>query len=285
MPILNCRKCGLKRTTGIPARLVGKRVPCPRCKSAVSITATESSHAIDFPMDDEQESAPEPESVAEQRVPGPFKSGFVPVDHNGARPEDTRPMNSMVGSEPAFELIASGSASGTRSRRRRPTSLFLLILIAICGPAVGAFATITLLRGSHTDWAFGLVPLPPEDPNLMAVREYLRENCDSPEWEEVRYFSGFHMRTDAQWQAAWDHVNVRSSLGEAETFLNWQAALRGGPTVKYVRLKYRITGVLGPRLLDDVFQISDKRAELVGGNLDVILKRAWIELETAAEKP
>jgi hypothetical protein len=87
--------------------------------------------------------------------------------------------------------------------------------------------------------------LPSEDPDLVAVRVWLKENLNVPEWEEVRWWP---RRDETKWYR------------DSSPNIDWSKAPPAEP-VFICRLKYRTKNEQGATvILDHTFQIKDGKA-------------------------
>jgi hypothetical protein len=119
-------------------------------------------------------------------------------------------------------------------RRSRPWYLSWWVTPLACGVVlllIMGLAVLPLFTGARS--SVGLVSSPAVDPDLAAVRAYLKENTNTGKWEEVRWWPAREGRKTLQ-------TKDRASV---------------------CRLKYRETGPFGKSLSDQIFTIENGKAE------------------------
>lgn len=119
--------------------------------------------------------------------------------------------------------------------------------------------------------------LPDADADLQAVRAWLRENLDSPEWEEVRWWptrtlEKRHAEQILGAEAAIEEVANDSTIppdyqaGQQRPFREHLEELKERGPSKACRLKYRVrTRAGGWELRDEVFRVENGRVERLTG--------------------
>jgi len=87
--------------------------------------------------------------------------------------------------------------------------------------------------------------LPHTDPDLVAVRAWLKENLNVPEWEEIRW---------------WPRHDMSKWYRDSSPDIDWSKAPPAEP-IFLCRLKYRSKNEQGATVLfDDTFEIKNGRA-------------------------
>jgi len=201
-----CPECG--RRYDIPLGHDPKK--CPKCAPEIPQTARGE------PADDPQRPAREPTFMT--RPP-----------EQGAEPEPPRSYSAKRGKRRSFGIIVALSA-------------------LVCFLVLGFFLAFENARdrsrgnGDPTSVAAAIAAvIPHEDPDRAAVRAWLKENLNVPDWEEVR------------WWPARDIVNYEDDLNMNP---------RASKPFRLCRLKYRAKNAVGAtEIYDQFFEIRQGKAD------------------------
>jgi hypothetical protein len=216
-----------------------RRWQCPRC-----------GRRWDIPIGHDPEScpkcareAPQPPGAAtgdEPRNPTDDEATFVPL------PPELRMDTEAVRS---YARVA-------KRRQRRPFTIMVAIAAVACFLALGLLIAFEQAgnrsKGSQEplEERPGVVDaiaalLPHTDPDLVAVRAWLKENLNVPEWEEIRW---------------WPRRDMSKWYRDSSPDIDWSKAPPAEP-IFLCRLKYRSKNEQGATVLfDDAFEIKNGRA-------------------------
>lgn len=269
MPSINCLTCGYRQTEDIPARFVGRSVKCPQCRRRVDVMADASSAAIDFPIDDS---------------PGVERLG-TQIAKVAAKTESVTPITFV----------------DRRETRKRGRGTAIVIVTVLCGVSflIGVFASPQIKPNDKPAPNLAGNPLAAKRPNnappaapqpvanddaLELVRQYLKENTNSGEWEEIRWLPGFTMSTKLHIDVLGETYNVNAFRqgGFALDSLSLIDICRADPTLRFVRMKYRTNNEFGnPAVKDDIYVVQNMEVRTLRPNQLLLMHLAWESLEAA----
>ena len=287
MPAINCLTCGYHQSERVPATLVGKKIKCPQCRRVVTVQTNESMDAIDFPMDDDKPTpAPKVKLTAPPQRTKP--SVFRPVSTTPNLP-DSNGKNAPT-LPPTLIFSERVTANSGKAIRRRTRGLIVPIVLAI--------ATVATVYGT-LNWEYlllvaskdGQPPAAPQRPakiaadtGLKQLRAYLKENTNTGDWEEVRFWPAFSLSTEAHGEV----VKAAGLLLTRNTKLNdyYSEAIqlsllfRADQNLRFMRLKYRTQSGFGSLVIvDTIFFINGDKVSPLSRSEQQIMQWAWDGLE------
>ncbi|MFO0976419.1 MAG: hypothetical protein U0996_08475 [Planctomycetaceae bacterium] len=136
------------------------------------------------------------------------------------------------------------------------------------------------LRRERECWAF-------QDPEKAAVREYLRENLASKDWEEIRW-DAVTVEKPLQWKVLWQTIDLGRMVPNPDhrpifALQALQARANGRP-VRYVKLKLRTVAPFGPSSVQEhLFELKDGKAVPVAFELEETIVGSWDSLIATKE--
>jgi hypothetical protein len=239
--------------------VVRQRWTCPRCGRKWDIPA--GPQPVRCPKCAPQNSGPK--AIGPQ-IPADGKAAFAPL-----------PPELGAGSE------ADRSYSAKR-RRSRAFAIIAALAAVVCFLVLGLFLAFEQAgnprKGDLKSVAAAVAAvLPHGDPDLTAVRAWLKENLNVADWEEVRWWPAQDM---VQWKQdevilarfrrdeAKSQVDGKNAAGQfwAKELKEREDDLRSKenePPTRLCRLKYRAKNAVGAtEIYDEFFEIRGGKAEL-----------------------
>jgi hypothetical protein len=259
MPSINCLTCGYRQTEDIPARFAGRSVKCPQCRRRVEVMADASSEAIDFPIDD---------SPAIQTALA-----------TTSKPTVAKPLPSV----------------GPPLKRRQKRNWVAYLFVAVVAFAAGLVASPHLPTGLHAEKelqkpqpqqvaANAPIAANARDPHEV-LSAFIKENTNTGEWEEVRYWPPVSISTASHSNAlltAGLAISQRHGNDAYADALKLNLNAKGNPAIQFLRLKYRTQNEFGNQhLMDEVFVLQGDQISLMDVIEETIMQWAWEDLQIA----
>jgi hypothetical protein len=259
MPSINCLTCGYRQTDNISERFVGRSVKCPQCRRRVDVVADASSAAIDFPIDD---------SPADQTVNAPT-----------SELSDTKRLPRIEPQPP-----------------RQPKGKWITILIVGVAAFIAGLVASPKVPSGLQPAKEAQKPRPQQaavnapvaanarDPHDV-LSEFLKENTNTGEWEEVKYWPPFSISSASHSNAiltAGLSISQKNGGDAYPDALKLDRTTRADQTLQFMRLKYRTLNEFGNRqIMDEVFILRGDQISQPSHSEEQILQWAWEDLQLA----
>ena len=122
------------------------------------------------------------------------------------------------------------------------------------------------------------------DPHIV-LSEFLKENTNTGEWEEVRYWPPVSISTASHSNAlltAGLSISQRHGNDAYADALKLNLNAKGHPAIQFLRLKYRTQNEFGNQhLMDEVFVLQGDQISLMDVMEETIMQWAWEDLQVA----